>query len=512
MEINAQRISDTNGMQRIIADDVKPAGLFKYSGRIGRLEYFWTALLTTSIGYLPIMWATHATERVFSLLVAILATILIAWVGIAAGIKRCHDLGKTGWLYWLVVIPLVNVVLGLYLLFVEGMRKPNRYGPPLGATTDAPNDTPLSSHSSSSIHTAQTSAGLATSTLPTHASEHLDGRTVAEASASSGKQRIDAIAGNVDGPAEEYWATAIAEVEGKSRRPGLWAKAFSGAQGDERLAKANYMLARAIELQTEFDGMQRKQLASAEAEKKATELALAKKKMFDVQSESALKITAACPNCREVVFADANTCPKCKVGFGAHSLLKLQPIHDVVDTKAAKPFLALYGFFILLGTIALLTLLNLFWPGKEKVSTSPAQAISVKALIQPPRTPLGPPRSLAPPAEPQAAEAKSVSTQIAKDPTGASVFMAATAGSYQSAYTKNSWSKCADELSKRYYVCTTKNCEDSTNISELFKRNTQYGVRYDLLVTQKDTSTGLAARRTYFCEISRLGEIVSLKW
>ena len=49
------------------------------------------------------------------------------------GIRRLHDLDKTGWWLLLGFVPLINLAFALYLIFVEGTRGPNRYGPdPLG--------------------------------------------------------------------------------------------------------------------------------------------------------------------------------------------------------------------------------------------------------------------------------------------------------------------------------------------------------------------------------------------
>lgn len=52
-------------------------------------------------------------------------------------------------------------------------------------------------------------------------------------------------------PDERYWAAAIAEFDSAARRAGLWARVFSEAQGDEALAKANYLKARTAELRDE---------------------------------------------------------------------------------------------------------------------------------------------------------------------------------------------------------------------------------------------------------------------
>jgi len=50
---------------------------------------------------------------------------------------------------------------------------------------------------------------------------------------------------NTDESTEEgYWAEAMAELESNQRRPGVWAKAFSEADGDVAKANAAYMKAR----------------------------------------------------------------------------------------------------------------------------------------------------------------------------------------------------------------------------------------------------------------------------
>lgn len=50
-------------------------------------------------------------------------------------------------------------------------------------------------------------------------------------------------------PQEEFWSSALAEFDSSERRPGLWARAFAEAQGNEAAAKANYLRYRASELQ-----------------------------------------------------------------------------------------------------------------------------------------------------------------------------------------------------------------------------------------------------------------------
>jgi hypothetical protein len=47
---------------------------------------------------------------------------------------------------------------------------------------------------------------------------------------------------------EKYWADALEEFEGPSRKPGLYARCFSHANGDENITKAEYLKIRTSEL------------------------------------------------------------------------------------------------------------------------------------------------------------------------------------------------------------------------------------------------------------------------
>lgn len=49
-------------------------------------------------------------------------------------------------------------------------------------------------------------------------------------------------------PMEECWAQALAEYDGNRKKPGLWARAYAEARGDEAVAKAHYLRYRAEQL------------------------------------------------------------------------------------------------------------------------------------------------------------------------------------------------------------------------------------------------------------------------
>ncbi|MEU6868091.1 DUF805 domain-containing protein [Streptomyces sp. NPDC046876] len=48
---------------------------------------------------------------------------------IALTVRRLHDLGKSGWWYFIGLVPLVGGIWLLVLLATEGQPQPNQYGP-----------------------------------------------------------------------------------------------------------------------------------------------------------------------------------------------------------------------------------------------------------------------------------------------------------------------------------------------------------------------------------------------
>lgn len=111
---------------------------FSFEGRIRRIEYLLSSLLgglVTAIAF----WLGVGTAIFgaasgsgggfgFGVLIGFIALIAGLWFMIAQDVKRLHDVDKSGWLLLLVLIPLVNIALGLYLLFADGTVGPNRYG------------------------------------------------------------------------------------------------------------------------------------------------------------------------------------------------------------------------------------------------------------------------------------------------------------------------------------------------------------------------------------------------
>jgi uncharacterized membrane protein YhaH (DUF805 family) len=101
--------------------------LFSFNGRNRRTRY-WLTMICMNLLFLPAnVSGDNMSEgvAVFTLLIFIPAV----WILLANVVKRCHDLGKSGFFGLLMLIPLVNIIIGIYLAFFQGDLDDNEYGP-----------------------------------------------------------------------------------------------------------------------------------------------------------------------------------------------------------------------------------------------------------------------------------------------------------------------------------------------------------------------------------------------
>lgn len=103
-----------------------------FSGRARRSEY-WYFLLMNFIIAIIAMIIDNVTGIAFEnigygplYLVYALATLV---PGLAVTVRRLHDVGKSGWFYFIVLIPIIGAFWLLYLLIKEGDQGTNQYGP-----------------------------------------------------------------------------------------------------------------------------------------------------------------------------------------------------------------------------------------------------------------------------------------------------------------------------------------------------------------------------------------------
>lgn len=117
------------------AGDAYQPRFFSANGRLGRVRY---------LGYLMGAWALVTLAMIpVALLVALLVTnnqrvfvflplaLSIAFMGLSFVLakRRLNDLNKSGWFALLLLVPIVNLALSLWLLFGPGDQGANHYGP-----------------------------------------------------------------------------------------------------------------------------------------------------------------------------------------------------------------------------------------------------------------------------------------------------------------------------------------------------------------------------------------------
>ena len=122
-----------------VSDDTYMPKLFSLSGRIGRVRYLAYGFAAGML-LIPVMLLTTVLGGLGGAFGGIVG-MLLGYAAYFAAIfvvarRRLNDLGKTGWLSLLMLVPLVNIGVGLWLLFGEGDHGSNEYGP-----APAPNTT-----------------------------------------------------------------------------------------------------------------------------------------------------------------------------------------------------------------------------------------------------------------------------------------------------------------------------------------------------------------------------------
>ena len=106
-----------------------------FNGRARRKEY-WMWILYCTI----ILLISMALDNLFGLTFEFLGQDLgYGWLylifgiiqfipGLAVVVRRLHDVGKSGWYYLIILIPLIGFIWILVLLCTDGVKEENKWG------------------------------------------------------------------------------------------------------------------------------------------------------------------------------------------------------------------------------------------------------------------------------------------------------------------------------------------------------------------------------------------------
>lgn len=102
-----------------------------WKGRASRSEFWWFQLACIMLFVFAIalvMALLGFDEEMLNLAIAVvyLATVL---PNLAVTVRRLHDCDKSGWWYWIVLLPILGAII-LFVFFCQrGTAGENRYGP-----------------------------------------------------------------------------------------------------------------------------------------------------------------------------------------------------------------------------------------------------------------------------------------------------------------------------------------------------------------------------------------------
>ena len=117
--------------------------VFNYSGRSQRRDYWLAVLANLIIGFVLIFVTTLIlisaidpklenvnTAGILGLFNLLLLLVMLV-PGIALGVRRLHDTGKSGWWVLIGMIPYLGIIGGIFLIvfFCEDSGPDNKYGP-----------------------------------------------------------------------------------------------------------------------------------------------------------------------------------------------------------------------------------------------------------------------------------------------------------------------------------------------------------------------------------------------
>lgn len=100
-----------------------------FTGRARRSEYWFFVLFSAIISFILqlIDYALFGIESIGW--ISLLYGLAVFIPGLAVSVRRLHDVGKSGWYYLLILLPIIGWIWLLILFFTEGDSGPNEYGP-----------------------------------------------------------------------------------------------------------------------------------------------------------------------------------------------------------------------------------------------------------------------------------------------------------------------------------------------------------------------------------------------
>ncbi|KFE51429.1 DUF805 domain-containing protein [Pseudomonas syringae] len=106
--------------------------VFSVQGRIGRVRYLaWSlVLMVAALLVAGLCAGVMSVSLIGGGLLATVAFVAFLVISVQIGVQRLHDVGWSGWLLLLNLIPFVNSIFPILIIVMPGNQGANQYGPP----------------------------------------------------------------------------------------------------------------------------------------------------------------------------------------------------------------------------------------------------------------------------------------------------------------------------------------------------------------------------------------------
>ncbi|MEQ9040740.1 MAG: DUF805 domain-containing protein [Silicimonas sp.] len=103
-----------------------------FTGRAARSELWWFVLFillgNLVFSFLDRMLFGSGMDGQQVSILGALFSLVVFLPSIAVGVRRLHDLDKSGWWYLLILIPLLGALILIFFFVQKGTTGPNRFG------------------------------------------------------------------------------------------------------------------------------------------------------------------------------------------------------------------------------------------------------------------------------------------------------------------------------------------------------------------------------------------------
>ena len=101
-----------------------------FKGRAPRSEYwYWTLFIVLGAFVAGLLDVMAGTSLMLGVGLFYVGFVLLGFLpGLGVGVRRLHDLDRSGWWWWIVLVPVVGWILILVWFCTRGTGGPNRFG------------------------------------------------------------------------------------------------------------------------------------------------------------------------------------------------------------------------------------------------------------------------------------------------------------------------------------------------------------------------------------------------